>query len=283
MRLKHKVALVTGAGSGIGRAIAELFAAEGAAVVVADIDADGGRATVDAVIAAGGRAAHPFEYRRSVVVLQHQHPAAARDRQHLSRRGNAVADRRDQRRRRVRRVAVERFGGLNIVVNNAAAFIYGSVESATYEQWHKVWDVNVVGQAQCVKAALPELRKAGGGAVVNIASQSSFIAQANYVPYNSSKAGVLQLTRCLAMDLAVDGVRVNAVSPGTIRTPAVDACIRTLGMTLEEGYDRFGRDAVLKRLGEPREIAYAALFLASDEASYVTGANLVVDGGATID
>ena len=254
MRLKHKVALVTGAGSGIGRAIAELFAAEGAAVVVADIDADGGRATVDAVIAAGGRAAF-----LSCDVAREADCRAA------------VA------------FAVERFGGLNIVVNNAAAFIYGSVESATYEQWHKVWDVNVVGQAQCVKAALPELRKAGGGAVVNIASQSSFIAQANYVPYNSSKAGVLQLTRCLAMDLAVDGVRVNAVSPGTIRTPAVDACIRTLGMTLEEGYDRFGRDAVLKRLGEPREIAYAALFLASDEASYVTGANLVVDGGATID
>ena len=127
--------------------------------------------------------------------------------------------------------------------------------------------------------------RAGGrpGAIVNIASQSSFIAQANYVPYNSSKAGVLQLTRCLAMDLAVDKVRVNAVSPGTIKTPAVDHCIRTLGMTLDEGYDRFSKDAVLNRLGEPHEIAAAVLFLASDEASYVTGANLVVDGGATID
>jgi NAD(P)-dependent dehydrogenase (short-subunit alcohol dehydrogenase family) len=254
MRLKGKVSLVTGAGSGIGRSIAEVFAREGAAVVVADIDEAGGRATVESVRAAGGRA----EFVRCDVSKEGDCRAA-------------VA------------AAVEKFGGLNVLVNNAAAFIYGSVEAATYEQWHKVWDVNVVGQAQCVKAALPELRKAGGGAIVNIASQSSFIAQPNYVPYNSSKAGVLQLTRCLAMDLAKEKIRVNAVSPGTIRTPAVDACIRTIGMTLEEGYERFGNDAVLKRLGEPIEIAHAVLFLASDEASYVTGANLVVDGGATID
>jgi NAD(P)-dependent dehydrogenase (short-subunit alcohol dehydrogenase family) len=254
MRLAGKVSLVTGAGSGIGRAIAEVFAREGASVVVADIDEAGGRATVDSVEAAGGRA--------RFVRCDVSREADCR---------SAVA------------VAVEQFGGLHVLVNNAAAFIYGSVEAATYEQWHKVWDVNVVGQAQCVKAALPELRRAGGGSIVNIASQSSFIAQANYVPYNSSKAGVLQLTRCLAMDLAVDKIRVNAVSPGTIRTPAVDACIRTIGLSLEEGYERFGNDAVLKRLGEPIEIAHAVLFLASDEASYVTGANLVVDGGATID
>lgn len=254
MRLKQKSAAVTGAGSGIGRAIAELFAREGAAVIVADVNEEGGRTTADAIQAAGGRA-------RFV-------------RCDVSKEADCQA---------MIAAAVETFGGLNILVNNAAAFIYGSVEAATYEDWHRVWDVNVVGQAQCVKAALPQLRKAGGGAIVNIASQSSFIAQANYVPYNSSKAGVLQLTRCLAMDLAVDKVRVNAVSPGTIRTPAVDACIRTIGMTLEEGYRRFGNDAVLKRLGEPIEIAHAVLFLASDEASYVTGANLVVDGGATID
>jgi NAD(P)-dependent dehydrogenase (short-subunit alcohol dehydrogenase family) len=254
MRLKNKTALVTGAGSGIGRAIAELFAREGAAVVVADIDEAGGLATVELVAKAGGRA----EFARCDVSKEAECKAAVD-------------------------IAVAKFGGLNVVVNNAAAFIYGTVEATTYEQWHKVWDVNVVGQAQIIKCALPELRKAGGGAVVNIASQSSFIAQANYVPYNSSKAGILQLTRCLAMDLAVDKVRVNAVSPGTIKTPAVDHCIRTLGMTLDEGYQRFGNDAVLKRLGEPIEIANAVLFLASDEASYVTGANLVVDGGATID
>lgn len=254
MRLKNKVAIITGAGSGIGRAIAEVFAREGAAVVVADIDEAGGAATAKTIQSSGGRA----EFVRCDVSKSADCEAA-------------VA------------AATSKFGGLHVVVNNAAAFIYGSVEATTYEQWHKVWDVNVVGQAQVVKAALPALRRAGGGAVVNVASQSSFIAQANYVPYNSSKAGVLQLTRCLAMDLAKDGIRVNAVSPGTIKTPAVDHCIRMLGMQPEEGYERFGNDAVLKRLGEPIEIANAVLFLASDEASYVTGANLVVDGGATID
>ena len=155
MRLKNKSAVVTGAGSGIGRAIAELFAREGAAVVVADLNEAGGQATVAAITQAGGRAVF----------------AKCDVSKEAECRGTVEA-------------AVRAFGGLNIVVNNAAAFIYGSVEETTYEQWHKVWDVNVVGQAQMVKVALPELRKAGGGAVVNIASQSSFIAQANYVPYN---------------------------------------------------------------------------------------------------
>ena len=254
MRLKNKSAVVTGASSGIGRAIAELFAREGAAVVVADLNEAGGQEVVAAIRSAGGRA----EFVRCDVANEAECKAACD-------------------------AAVRAFGGLNVVVNNAAAFIYGSVEETTYDQWQKVWNVNVVGQAQMVKSALPALRKAGGGAVVNIASQSSFIAQANYVPYNSSKAGILQLTRCLALDLAKDNVRVNAVSPGTIKTPAVDHCIHVQGMTLEEGYKRFGEDAVLKRLGEPIEIANAVLFLASDEASYITGANLVVDGGATID
>ena len=118
---------------------------------------------------------------------------------------------------------------------------------------------------------------------MNIASVSSFIAQPEFIPYNASKGAVLQLTRCLAMDLAEHNIRVNAVCPGSIKTRATDVHIRSLGLEPEESYDEFGQDALMKRMGEPSEIAYGALFLASDESSFMTGAHIVIDGGATID
>ena len=127
------------------------------------------------------------------------------------------------------------------------------------------------------------LRGNGGGAIANLASVSAFIAQPSFIPYNSSKGAVLQLSRCLAMDLAVDNIRVNAVCPGAIKTRATDRHISSLGLDPEQAYEEFGQDALMKRMGNPREIAYGVLFLASDEASYVTGEYLVIDGGATID
>ena len=119
--------------------------------------------------------------------------------------------------------------------------------------------------------------------VVNIASVSSFIAQPEFVPYNSSKGAVLQLTRCLAMDLAKENIRVNAVSPGSIKTRATVIHIERLGLDHEESYREFGKDALLNRMGRPEEIAYGALFLASDESSFMTGTNMIIDGGASID
>lgn len=127
------------------------------------------------------------------------------------------------------------------------------------------------------------MRSRGGGAIVNIASVSGFIAQPAFVPYNSSKGAVLQLTRCLAMDLAVDKIRVNAVCPGAIRTRASDLHIKSLHLDPVKAYREFAECSPLGRMGEPSEIANAALFLASDEASFITGTELVVDGGATID
>jgi NAD(P)-dependent dehydrogenase (short-subunit alcohol dehydrogenase family) len=179
--------------------------------------------------------------------------------------------------------AVAHFGSLHILVNNAAAFVYGRVEDADTDDWNQVLGVNVVGPALCVKHALPELRRAGGGSIVNIASVSGFIAQPAFVPYNSSKAALLHMTRCLAMDLAVDNVRVNAICPGAIRTRATEGHIRSQGLDRDLAYAEFAAAAVMKRMGQPIEIAHAALFLASDEASFVTGAHLVVDGGATLD
>lgn len=254
MRLKDKVAIVTGSGTGIGRAIAELFAQEGAKVVVAELDGASGKNVAVGIVKAGGTAMfHRTDVSKEVDV------------------------------RAMVEATAGRFGAVNILVNNAAAFVFGKVEEIKDADWQRVFGVNVIGQSYCVRAALPHMRRAGGGAIVNIASVSSFVAQPAFIPYNASKGAVLQLTRCLAMDLAPDNIRVNAICPGAIKTSATDRHIDFMGWDREKSYREFGESALLKRMGDPREIAYGALFLASDESSYVTGAHLVIDGGATID
>ena len=254
MLLKNKVAIVTGSGSGIGRAVAERFAREGAAVIIADIDDAAGEDVSNAINAAGGKA---FFLRTDTA-----DPDSARA---------SVA------------ATVARFGTVNILVNNAAAFVFGKVEDITPADWHQVFGVNVIGYANMVRECLPELRKNGGGTVVNIASVSAYIAQPSFIPYNTSKAAVAQLTRCLAMDLAADNIRVNGVCPGAIHTRATDRHIASLGLDPAQALLDFGKDALLKRLGTPEEIAAGVVFLASDESSFMTGAHIVMDGGATID
>ena len=251
MRLEDKVAVVTGGGNGIGRAIATLFAAEGAALTVADIEAGSGRGADR-----GGR--------RPGVGPRHRHVGSG------FRQGSGSGD---VGRFRPSGYFDEQRGG--VCVRPCRGDYPGGLD--------RVFGVNVIGYANMVRECSPALRAAGHGAVVNIASISSFVAQPEFIPYNVSKGAVMQLTRCLAMDLAPDNVRVNAICPGDIRTRATDQHIASRGLDPEKAYEDFGKGAVMKRMGRPEEIATVALFLASPDASFMTGAHVVVDGGATLD
>jgi dihydroanticapsin dehydrogenase len=252
-RLNGRVAIVTGGADGIGRATSELFAREGAAVVIADINAQKGSAVAGAISAAGGRA---LFVETNVADEASIRPMVAQ--------------------------AVKAFGKIDILINNAAIFVLKGID-ATVEEWRQILDVNVVGAALVAKHVVPEIRKAGGGAIVNLGSISSFIAQPQFVTYNATKAAIATMTRCMALDLADDTIRVNAVCPGTVWTQIVER------ITSEKGMDRKAADAdpgwggacMMKRIADPSEIAKAILFLASDDASYVTAAHLMVDGGYT--
>ena len=250
MRLENKTAIVTGGSAGIGRAICERFAEEGARVAVADVDVDGGRETVRLVRQAGGEAT----FIETDVSVESEVEAMVEG-------------------------AVDAFGTVDVLVNDAAVFVFGAIEDVTGDDWQRVMGVNLIGAASTVKHTIPHMKAAGGGAIVNVASVSSFIAQPAFVPYNASKGALLQLTRCLALDLAPHNIRVNCVCPGSIQTAASERHRKFIGATVEE-YDRLATEgAYLKRVGQPREVANGVLFLASDEASFITGTPLVIDGG----
>jgi dihydroanticapsin dehydrogenase len=178
--------------------------------------------------------------------------------------------------------AAQVFGNINILVNNAAIFVLKGID-ATPEEWRQILDVNVMGPALVSKHVVPHMRRAGGGAIVNLGSISSFIAQPQFLTYNATKAALANMTRCMALDLAADKIRVNSVCPGSVYTQIVERLTREAGMdrAAADRHPDWGGAHILKRLAEPREIAHAILFLASDEASFITGENLMVDGGYT--
>ena len=251
MRLDGKVALITGAGSGMGRLASELFAREGAAVVATDVNAEGLRETVEGVTAAGGKA----------IALEGD-----------VRRADDV--------RRWVGEGVRAFGKLDVLYNNAGIFPDedGSVvdlDEATYE---RVLDVNLRGVYLCCKYGVPELIKAGGGSIVNVASFVALLGCT--VPqdaYTASKGAVLSLTRSLAVQYGPHGIRVNAICPGPILTPMLESLFPNEGERLK----RLNR-IPLGRFGRPEDVVYAALYLASDESSWTTGTTFVVDGGISV-
>jgi NAD(P)-dependent dehydrogenase (short-subunit alcohol dehydrogenase family) len=252
-RLKDKVAIVTGGGAGIGQATCELFAEEGAKVVIADIDDEQGQTLADAINAKGGQA-----------IFVHTDISNEDDAQRLTAE------------------AVERFGAVDVLVNNAATFVLKGVE-ASVADWQRSLNVNVIGTSLVTKYAFEAMKRndggKGSGAVVNLASMSGFIAQPNFVTYSATKAALLQMTRNLALDFAPFNIRVNAVCPGTIVTQATERHRASVGISMEEFFAEEGPKHILNRVGQPNEVAYAILFLASDEASFITATHLMVDGG----
>jgi meso-butanediol dehydrogenase / (S,S)-butanediol dehydrogenase / diacetyl reductase len=250
MKLKDKIAIVTGGGSGIGRATAERFAADGASVMVADLDGD--RAKQVAADVDGSRA-------RAVQVDVTSAEQVRR----------LVAD------------TVEAFGGLDVLVSNAGIVTIGTAATTSEADWDRVLAVNAKGGFLCSKYAIPELRRRGGGVILLTASTIGIEGFAGQLAYAASKAAVVAMTRCMALDHAQHNIRVNCVCPGPVDTPLSQQMVT--GLAPEERSALAETMPVMVPLGgapgQPDQIASALAFLASDDASFVTGHALVVDGG----
>ncbi|HEX6966034.1 MAG TPA: glucose 1-dehydrogenase [Gemmatimonadaceae bacterium] len=252
-RVQGKVALVTGGAMGIGKACAELLAREGAAVALTDVNATAGSEVRSSIERAGGRA----------IFLQHD-----------------VGSEDDWQ--RVVGETTRAFGKLDIVVNNAGIGITGDVEHATLDEWHRLMRVNLDGVFLGMKYAIPALRKAGGGSIINMSSIEGIIGDPTLAAYNASKGAVRLLTKSAALYCAKAGshIRVNSVHPGYIWTPLVEHAVQASG-NAEQARQALVALHPIGHLGEPMDIAYGVLYLASDESKFMTGSELVIDGGYT--
>ncbi len=246
-RVAGKVALVTGGASGLGRESAMLFAAEGARVAISDINEEGGRA----VAAEIGDAA---------IFLPHD-----------------VTD--EEQWIETVQQTVSAFGGLHILVHSAGIGLTKTVEEIELEEWHRVHAIDLDSVFLGCKHAIPEMAKSGGGSIVNISSVAGIIAGANMAAYNSAKAAVRHLSKSVALHCARKGynIRSNSIHPAFIDTPILDRHKAKYGA--EVALSKFARQIPLGRVGQPREVANAILFLASDESSFITGTELIIDGG----
>ncbi|MBM3945310.1 MAG: glucose 1-dehydrogenase [SAR202 cluster bacterium] len=248
MRLKGKVALISGSGRGMGAAEAKMFAAEGAAVMVSDVNEEGCRKTVDDIVKSGGKAA----FTRLDVTSEEDWK-------------RAVAE------------TEKRFGRLDILINNAGIYVVTLIEKTSIEEWDRIMDINGRGVFLGVKHAIAAMRRAGGGSIVNISSTAGIIGNPLEGAYTASKGAVRMFTKSAALQCARDRIRVNSVHPGAIDTDMV-----AFLWGEEFNYrDRLEKAIPLGRLGTAEEVGKVVMFLASDDASYITGAEFIVDGGYT--
>lgn len=252
MRIANKVAVITGAGSGIGEAIATLFAKEGAKVVVVDWNRDSGERTAASIRAAGGDAKFCYTDVSKASEVQRMIDMALAD-----------------------------FGKLDILVNDAAVLTQAKLVDTTEEEWDQIHSVNLKGVFLGCKYAIPAMVRNGGGSIVNIASVLGFVGDPDLAAYCASKGGVIALTKVAALTYGPDNVRVNCICPGDVNTPLVEAYFNKdpdPQRLRQEIYSKYA----LRRIASPGDIAEAALFLASDASSFITGASLVADGGLTV-
>jgi len=249
MRLKNKVAIVTGGGAGIGRAIAERFAKEGASVVIAEIDAASGEAAAQSILAGG----------EALFVK------------------TDVSD--EAQVRAMTGKALERYGRIDILCNNAAVLFFREEARAhelTNETWDRTLAVNLRGYWLCSKYVIPAMLGRGGGSIIHVASPTGLFGFTRLTAYSTSKGGVIGLMRAMAADYAPDHIRVNAIVPGTIDTP-----MNAVEFADPEARKHFAEIAPARRLGKPEDLAGVAAFLASDDSDYCVGGIFTVDGGLT--
>ena len=248
MRLEGKVALISGGSRGMGAYEAELFIQEGAKVVVGDVREDEGRALAEKISEGGGDAV----FVRLDVTSETDWAAAVQE-------------------------AVTRYGKLDVLVNNAGVSARGSIEETTVEDWDRVMDINAKGVFLGTRTAIPEMRKAGGGSIINISSQLGMVGMGESSPqYQASKGAVRIFTKSTAIQYAAEGIRANSVHPGPVITPMTEA-----RRSDTEVQKMMISRIPLGRYGESADVAYGVLYLASDESSFVTGSELVIDGGWT--
>ena len=249
MRLKGRVAVVTGSGSGIGRASAVLFAKEGAKVVIVDCVRESGLKTVDMISKIGGES-----------VFVEADVSKTADVQGMV------------------RSALKKFGRIDIVFNNAGINLEKAVTDTSEQEWDKIMDVNLKGVFLCSKYAIPEMIRGGGGVIINTASIRGLVGQYHESAYCASKGGVVLLTRAMALDYGCQNIRVNCICPGAILTPLTQAFLDSSPDPEREVQETL-KKIPLGRMGQPVDVARVALFLASDESAYLTGLAIPVDGG----